>query len=242
LKHLVPDYIAPRDLVFELFDTGEGYAVVTNLDFAKLNAMYHERIPPSHSSLTPEYLLSHTLTARSDSYFAATYMAEIVTTPVYSNLIRLKHFDFLRRREANLGELELFRENVLSDFPSIREAINSGERSISDFLTLLDQGERFRTWLHDRNPDAGLIRSYYQRATEKTWADRLPTKSARFVIATGLGLLADAAMPTGLGTAAGVGLGAADSLYLDRLVKGWRPNQFIEGPYRDFVSGSQPGK
>jgi hypothetical protein len=43
-------------------------------------------------------------------------------------------------------------------------------------------------------------------------------------------------MPTGLGTAAGVSVGIADTFYLDRLIKGWRPNLFIEGPYKTFVS------
>jgi hypothetical protein len=38
-----------------------------------------------------------------------------------------------------------------------------------------------------------------------------------------------------LGIPAGLALGATDSFIVDRLLKGWRPNQFIEGPLRDFV-------
>jgi hypothetical protein len=49
-------------------------------------------------------------------------------------------------------------------------------------------------------------------------------------------MLADAAAPTGLGTSAGISVGAADSLLLDRLIKGWKPNQFIDGPIREFTS------
>lgn len=236
LRHLLPSYIPPPDFRFELFDTGQGYAVDTNLNFDQLNNIYHQFVPVSHSSLSPEYLLAHMIDARADSYFAANYMAEIVTTPVYSDIMRLKHFDFLTRRDANMREIELFQETVLQDVPSLREVVNSGEKTIGDFLKLLDKAERFREWLQNTNVDTGMISNYYQAAVEKTWADKLPTKSVRFVMATGLGLLADLAMPTGVGTAAGISLGGADSLYLDRLIKGWRPNQFIEGPYRSFVS------
>lgn len=239
LKNLLPGYIPPPNFKFEVFNTGKGYAVDTNIDYPSLNKIYHQTVPVEHSSLDTGYLLAHLIDARLDSYLGANYMAEIVTTPVYSDIIRLKHFEFLNRRDLNNDQIDLFQETVLPDVPTIREAINSGTRTISDFLRLLDSAERFRNWLQDTNSDVGLIRNYYKSATEKTWADKLPTKSVRFVCATGLGVLTDLAMPTGWGTASGVAIGGIDSLYLDRLIKGWRPNQFIEGPYRSFVSQSQ---
>jgi hypothetical protein len=238
LRNLVPDYNPPSDFRFELFNTGEGYAVDTNIDFSAVNKLYHRAVPPSHSSMSSKYLLAHIINARADSYFGAHYMAEIVTTPLLSDIIRLKHFDFLRRRELNVSQIDLFQETSLPDVPTIRETMNSGGRTVSDFLRLLDNAERFRAWLQNINPDADLVRSYYLAATKKTWAEKLPTKSVRFMIASGLGVLADLVMPTGFGSAAGLSVGAADSLYLDRLIKGWRPNQFIEGPYGEFVSGS----
>lgn len=236
LQYLLPSFKPSPDFRFKLFNTGQGYAVDTTLNFTDLNKIYHQSVSPSHSSLSSEYLLAHIIDARLDTYFAAYYMAEIITAPIYSDLIQLKHFDFLLRRQANIRELGLFSDAMLNDAPSLREVINSGERNISDFLKLLDQAERFREWLRNANADAGIVRNYYRSAIEKTWADKLPTKSIRFVVATGLGILADIMVPTGLGTVAGVAVGAADNFYLDRLLKGWRPNQFIEGPYREFIS------
>jgi hypothetical protein len=220
LRNLVPGYSPPPNFRFGLFNTGQGYAVDTNIDFSELNKIYHRWVSPSHSSLSPAFLLTHIVDARLDSYFGAHYMAEIVTTPIFSDIKRLRHFDFLRRRENNVDQISLFHEAALPDVPTIREVINSGDRTIADYLRLLDNAERFRSWLQTTNPDAGLIRNYYLAATEKTWADKLPTKSIRFVFATGLGVLADLVLPTGLGTASGVTVGAADSLYLDRLLKG----------------------
>lgn len=239
LKNLVPIFDPPLDFRFSVINTGHGYAVDTNLNFDALNDIYHKSVSPSHSSLSPAYLLAHIIDARLDTYFAAHYMAEIITSPIYSDLIQLKHFDFLRRRQENAHELKIFNSIILQDVPTLREVINSKERSMADFLKLLDEAQRFRDWLQCTNADAGIVRNYYRSAVEKTWADKLPTKSIRFIIAAGLGLLADLAMPTGLGTAVGLGVGAVDSFYLDKLLKGWRPNQFIEGPYRQFVSPNQ---
>ena len=132
----------------------------------------------------------------------------------------------------------MFQEHHLEDARSVREAINSGERSFEEFLDLLDHADRFKEWLKGRNPDADLIREYYKAATSETWIDKLPTKSFRFVLATLGGLGADMLFPTGgIGTAIGVGIGASDSLLLDRILKGWRPNHFIEGELKTFTAG-----
>ena len=237
LRHLVPAYRIPPYFRFQLIDTGQGYAIDTNLDFFSINEIYHQSVSPEHSTLSSDYLLAHFIAARADSYFAANYMSEIVTSAVYSDLIQLKHFDFLARRNSSAEEIKLFQDTTLKDFPRIGETINTGERTISEFLKMLDQAERFKEWLGSINPDEGLIRSYYKAATEKTWADKLPTKFIRFAISTGLGMLADTILPTGVGTVAGLSAGAADSLYLDRLIKGWRPNQFIDATYIEFIKG-----
>jgi hypothetical protein len=235
LSHLVPDYKLPQ-FHFRIFDTGRGFAVDTNLDFQAINAAYHKSVPPSHSTIDPAYLLAHILDARADLFFAAHYMAEPVTAPIYHDIIQIKHFDFLRRRYDNVAEAELFREMVVPEFPTIREVMNSGERSFAEFLRLLDKADKFKKWIQKANPDAGLVHEYHKAVTAQTWADKLAPKSARFAVATGLGLVADAIAPTGIGTAVGVSVGAADSFILDRLLKGWRPNQFIAGPYRKFVT------
>jgi hypothetical protein len=58
-------------------------------------------------------------------------------------------------------------------------------------------------------------------------ADTLSTKALRWLIFTAAGLP--------LSTLASVGLGAADPFILDKLTKGWKPNQFIEGPLKEFL-------
>ena len=103
----------------------------------------------------------------------------------------------------------------------------------------MQRADRFKTWLSDCNPDGTLLQEYYNTATSDSWIEKLPTKSLRFVFTTLGGAAADLFLPTGgLGTAVGAGLGAVDSLLLDRLLKGWKPNQFVEGELSEFVCGN----
>jgi hypothetical protein len=125
---------------------------------------------------------------------------------------------------------------MLGDLPSIREVINSKERTFAELLNLVKDGTKFRDWLRKQNSDANLLQEYQRAATADTWADKLPTKGVRFVIATGLGLLGEAIAPTGLSTAAGIGIDAGDTFFLDKILKGWRPNQFVETRFRSFLS------
>lgn len=236
LKALVPSYDPGAEIEFSLFDTGSGFSILTNLNFTEINKVYHQHVPPSHSTIDAPLLLSHLQNARADTYFASEYMAEIVTSPLNSDLIRLKHYDFLRRRVRTEDELKLFHEVILPEFPSLREAINSNERSIVEFIDLLDKSEKFKSWIRQQNPDASLLENYYKAVTADTWADKLPSKAVRFAIASGVGLAAEAIHPSGISTAIGVGLGGTDSLLLDKIIRGWRPSHFIQGAYREFLS------
>jgi hypothetical protein len=236
LTHLVPEYSIPEHFEFSLRGTETGYIATTSLDYAAINHLYHQRVSPKHSTISSEYLLTFLLDARADTYFAAHYLSEIVTTPALSDLIRIKHFDFLMRQDASLNSQTLFKEIAIGELPSIREVINSKDRTFADFLKLVEDGDKFRAWLRKQNPDANLIQEYQRSALANTWADKLPTKGVRFVIATGLGLLGEAFLPTGISTAAGISIGAGDTFLLDKMLKGWRPNQFVETRLRSFLS------
>jgi hypothetical protein len=229
IETLCPAYAIPSNMRFSLLKLDSEFAIDTNLDFAAINRL------PRISDISGAYILAHIVSARADTYFAADYMGELVTAPANSKLIRFKHFDFIRRRAKSEDQHDIFENVVLEDARTVREVVNSKERSITEFFRLLDDGARFRTWMHAQNPDAQLVREYYDQVNKDTWIGRLPGKSLRFAFFTGAGILADIFAPTGLGTAAGVGLGATDSLLLDKLLKGWRPSHFIEGSLKNFV-------
>jgi hypothetical protein len=235
---LVPEIELPEDWTFDVVPVGEEFLVGTNLDFAEINKHYHKRVPPEHSTINADFLLGFILHAKADAYFAAEYMAEIVTSPISSSIINRTLTQILSTRQKNLNQIEFFQQVHLNNARAVREAINSGERSFADFIELLSRADRFKKWLGDRNPDGTLLEEYYRAVTAYSWIEKLPTKSLRFVFTTAGGVAADLFLPTGgLGMAVGAGLGAVDSLLLDRLLKGWKPNQFVEGEGREFTSG-----
>ncbi len=215
LKILVPEIELPQNWTFDIVPMGEEFLVGTNLNFEDINKHYHKRIPPEHSTINADFLLGFVLHAKADAYFAADYMAEIVTSPISSSIINRSLSQVLIKRENNLSQIEMFQKVHLDNGKNVREAINSGERSFADFLKLLERADRFKAWLRDRNPDATLLQEYYTAATSDSWIERLPTKSLRFVFTTLGGAAADLFLPTGgLGTAVGAGLGAVDLLLL----------------------------
>ena len=92
---------------------------------------------------------------------------------------------------------------------------------------LLKEARKFKDWLQQQEPSVSLIHEYYKALEKETWLDKLPTKAIRFLIFTGGGLLVPA-----LGS---LGLSAADTFLVDRLLGGWKPNQFVNGPLKDFA-------
>lgn len=98
----------------------------------------------------------------------------------------------------------------------------------SSVVKLLDSADKFRHWLHTQPPDSSLLRAYYQETVKETWVEKLPAKSTRWSIFTGMGLGLDALGGGGLGTVAATALSAVDAFVLDKLIKGWKPHQFVE--------------
>jgi hypothetical protein len=76
--------------------------------------------------------------------------------------------------------------------------------------------------LRDKNPDERLLNEYFEAVTRDTWIDKLPSKGARWIITTGLAAAVEAFYPTGAAMAAAQGVSVADTMLLDKILKGWR--------------------
>ena len=100
-----------------------------------------------------------------------------------------------------------------------------------------------KTWrLKYTKPNGNLVRAYYQETIKDSWVEKLPGKSMRWTIFTGLGLGIDALGAGGLGTAAGVTVGAIDTFLADKLVGGWKPHQFVERDLKSLFDPTGKGK
>jgi len=232
---LVPTYKLPPGWHFRVFKLSDGsFAVDTNLDMAAINVEHHKTTPPEHSSITADYLAAFIFDAYVGTYLASRYSAEFVHDPLCSSIMKLKYVHLLRRRDRSLNEIDLFHDLHLGG-RNIAGTIDAGERSFAEFLKVLDQASKFKAWLGTTNPDKNLITEYFEATTRETWIDRLPTKGMRWLLTTGLAAAVETLYPTGAAIAAAQGLSLADATVLDRVLKGWKPNQFVNGPLSEFV-------
>lgn len=228
IREVVPRYAHSADLRFAIEREKEGICVDTNIDFTELNRLYHQVVPASHSTLTEAYILSLLQGAYEATYLAALLDAEVAVHPI-ERAVQAKAVDaVISRHVHSQSEIESFAELTLADGHAIREAVNSGAVPFTAVLKLLDSADKFRHWLHQQPPDTNLVRAYYQETIKDTWAEKLPAKSTRWSIFTGIGLVIDALGAGGLGTAASVAVSAVDAFLIDKLAKGWKPHQFVE--------------
>lgn len=227
LSTLVPNFRVPSGWYFRALPAdGGGFYANSNYDFARLNAEYHKTVPVEHSSLSPAFILSHLLDARMDLQLSCYYLAELLTTPSTTKIVGRIFSDLLFKRDRNQQQIVTFQEILLRDGRAIREAINSGKRNFSDFIQILEKASVFKGWLRGLSPDDNVLREYQKKATEGSWVASLPSKVLRFAAASVAGLV-----NPGLG----LGLSAADSFLVDKLGRGWKPDQFVQGTLRSFI-------
>jgi len=234
IKSHIPDYNRQPEEFILRFTEGKGnnFGFQTSLNFNELN----KRIPnnPKGDKFNPVSIVTNIQEARGDLHLASTYNSEIVTNPYANSFIEIKFSDIYQKLTKSRGTIQQFNEFTLNDGFAIREGINSGQYSFDEFLKILNQAVKFKKWLHEKPDDANLIREYHEAVTKDTWVEKLPAKALRWSIFTGIGLALDATITGGVATAIATGLGIGDTFLLDKIIKGWKPNMFIEKELKGF--------
>jgi len=220
-------YVVGDELNLEVIESNLGCFVFSNLNLDAINRRRSEASAPVEPK-TIAHLLSSLQDARADMALASFYGGDFVTSEVTSSIIQVRHMELLRRANLNTTSRREFIEVVLPDSPSLAEVIDSGERTLDEFLLLLDKAARFKDWLKKVNPDENLVRSYMRDITSEGWIQRLPAKSLRYILTLGL----DATNPV-----AGLAAGFIDNFVVEKLLSGWRPNHFVAGRLEPFIRG-----
>jgi hypothetical protein len=234
MRNYVPEYQGPIE--FLVHREGPKLIVSTNIRFDEANCIYHQRIPATHSSLTPAYLLAHLLSVKADLHFAARFNSEIAIDDVNALIIRHHFGQLFQRLQPSHEAIASFQEFVFDDSRALAEAVRSGAHHLRELLPILPKAERFKKWLQTESAKQDVVRAYFREALERTWVEKLPAKSVRWFLFTAVGAGLDALGAGGLGTAAGIGLGAVDTFVLDRILQGWKPNQFVDDHLRKLVA------
>lgn len=97
------------------------------------------------------------------------------------------------------------------------------------------QAEKFKNWLQKQGGSEDLRKAYCQDVAHVDWADKLPARPLRWLIMTAVSLGVGAVTNPATGAVATTALSAGDYFLLDKLLKGWKQNHFIERPLKGFL-------
>ena len=102
-------------------------------------------------------------------------------------------------------------------------------------MKLVRQAQRFKDWMKGQQDSDDLVDAYCREVSHLDWADKLPPKTVRWLVISAVGLALNTLTGPHAAAAGGLALSVADTFLLDKVIKGWRPNQFIEGPLKKFL-------
>jgi hypothetical protein len=230
-----PHYVQPNPLIFQTDGTQDGVVLTSNIDFDAADADYRETSNVADKTITPAYILSAISDTRRDLIVASEFGSEFALGPAPSAIAACRFVGLLKRANQGRDRIEVFQEDVLEGLPSIRDAVNFGGKKYSDVVRLVEKAAQFKGWVQDQKEDEDLRKGYIRDLTHIDWANKLPAKALRWLIFTSTGIALSALTDPIIGTIGVVGLGAADTFLLDKIVKGWTPNQFIDGPLKGFL-------
>jgi hypothetical protein len=234
LNSIVPQFVLPEKIEIEIVKDGQygpfdAYTLNTNVNMVELNKIHKQQNPEAGYTIDYSGFLLSIAESKGDIQITSELESEIVTSELYSKFISLELDSIIAQRTRSENELNLFNIYVLEDCTSLGAAFVNGVLSGRELIKILEKSDRFRDWLGGIPEDNSLLGEYHKAAAKKEFADRLPTKTVRFVLFEGAGALIDMMGGGGLGTAAGTALAAADSFLLDKILnRAWKPNQFID--------------
>lgn len=213
---------------------GDKYLFESNLNYEKIN----KQIPnnPGGQIINPTSILLNIAETRGDMHLCSSLDSEIATTAIHSSLMKIKFHDIYKRTITSSENLYQFNDFILSDGHAIRETINNGDKNFDEFFKVLDKADKFKDWLKNIDDDKNIIKEYYTAVSKETLIDKLPAKSFRWSFFTGAGLLTDMVATGGIGTAIGLGLSLGDAFLLDKVLKGWKPNVFIDNHLKKIIN------
>ena len=208
-----------KEVSIESVLLNDGYLITNSIDLNKIvigaNLDGWDKIIPSVQCYGFDLQLSQTRSA------------DIISSEINAYIASARIDLSLTRAKVSQDRQSAFEEYVFSEARAFGSAFNSGTIDIFEALQAIDKTYKFRDWLTEFLPDSDIISEYHRAISKESILSSLPAKAVRFSIFTGLGVAVDAMGAPGLGTVGGIALSAIDSFVVDNILRGWRPNAFV---------------
>lgn len=224
---------------FHVSKSGEFYKVESNIDFDKLQIGATGDVATDSSGSKTAQLLVKLAKAREVLSWSSIYDADIKSDSVSELILEAQLNPVLGRSLHNEKEIVTLTAATIEG-RNISDAVNSGRRTFGEVLDLLGAAAEFKNWISGRPNDANLLAEYVAEIDRISWIESVPTKSLRWalLLAGGVGLTA-AGAPLVAATVTTAALSGFDQLLIERLFRGWRPNQFVYRHLSPFTDTSE---
>lgn len=219
-----PEYLQrdKLEIGIELIDSNvfpNAFKIHSNLDVHQLSSIIMSKGGKEPFDYYP--LLLELSNARVESYLAAQFESELITTPDNAEYLQLLINENITKTASSLNNINAFQNHVLFDCLSIGEAYVKQQISGEDLCKILVSAERFRTWLKKLPNESDLIGEYIKELSKKTLADNKWLKWGRTLMCILFGLIPE------VGPITGASLSIIDMLFSDKILSGWKPNIFV---------------
>jgi hypothetical protein len=241
VNSIVPNFKLPEKTEIEIIKDGsfgpfDAYSLNSNIDLKELNNLHKQNNPEVDYDIDYSGFLLSMAESKGDIHLASDLNSELVTSELYSKFIEVELTELIAKRAKYETELNLFKEYTLTDCTSLGSAFVTGVLTEKELLKIFEKSDKFREWLSKIPEDGNLLGEYLKAVISKDLSDKLPTKTARFVIFEGIGITLDLLGAAGIGTAIATSLALADTFLLDRIInRKWKPNQFIDNTLRPKI-------
>lgn len=205
------------------------YYLETNLNLPLINSKFRDGY--KGMSLSPDNFLLKLVSTFSDMMLSADNNAELLTSTLSSVIMSEKIGEMIFKAQRDLDAIEQFEKIVQPRSRSISTILDCKEKSVRDFIKLLDASDRFKQWKNEISSERDFIEEYFAAISkENEWINKLPIKFLRFIICQLPGLL------PGVGIPIGVGLSTFDTFFMEKFISNkWTPKQFVDNHLKPFM-------
>ena len=161
---------------------------------------------------------------------SAYFDGEMMTSTSEERTIALK-LNLLKGFVNNgMHNFQIIQKLANPEYHSIAATIDQKRKTFRDLIQLLEKAQRFKEWKQVIPNEADFIKEYSKAvAIESKWKDNVFVKTGRWLITSTIGTI-----PL-VGTVAGPAASAIDTFVIDKIMKKWTPNQFLQSDVRKFV-------
>ena len=161
---------------------------------------------------------------------SAYFDGEMMTSTSEERTIALKLNSLKGFVNNGMHDFQIIQKLANPKYHSIAATINLKRKTFRELIQLLGKAQRFKEWKQIIPDEADFIKEYSKAvAIESKWLDNVFVKSGRWLITSTIGTI-----PL-IGIIAGPVASAIDTFVIDKIMKKWTPNQFLQSDVREFV-------